>query len=275
METKIYHWVADTRLKHRQSCSKALFYTNILLAVLLMVWLIMGVSFTGLDFFDHRTKHFDYSFAEIFGFVAVYFIIVLGMTFVGINLGITLKPNKFMLGFYGIAMMFVIAIPMWSQNGAVGFAKNTNRVELALMCEYTGRMDWTRPGSPVYNASRDEAVIRDMVNKDAIPFLEMSKKFDKQYLIMNEWMCSDQCPCWSPTDPYNDTNSNQYKFMASLNEHHLNQFGRTKMPLKEGSQLKPFYWESTNRVKAVESFEECIDKWAIKGATGTAKINMN
>ena len=69
-----------------------------------------------------------------------------------------------------------------------------------------------------------------MIDKDAFVFLGMSRKFDSQYLVMNEYMCSSECPCWAPTDPYNDTNSNQYKYMNSLNETHLNLFGRTKMP---------------------------------------------
>jgi len=35
-------------------------------------------------------------------------------------------------------------------------------------------------------------------NQPSLPLLKMATKFDQQYLMLNEYMCSTECPCWSP-----------------------------------------------------------------------------
>ena len=97
-----------------------------------------------MSFTDHRTNRFDDSFVDVVGFIVFYFISILMTTYVGIFLGITLKPNKFMLAGYGSATFVMIAIPMWAQSSTLSFASNTSDKELVDMCTLMDNFGWKK-----------------------------------------------------------------------------------------------------------------------------------
>ncbi len=72
----------------------------------------------------------EWSFAEVLGFVVVYFLLLLVIGSMGICLSLSSAPHKFALGFYGFVLMAVIAIPMWVQNGALAAVAYTSKADL-------------------------------------------------------------------------------------------------------------------------------------------------
>lgn len=101
------------------------------------------------------------------------------------------------------------------------------------------------------------------------PFVKMAAKYDYQYMIADEFMCSDTCPCWSPPqtilgddnsilgDDYSTIRVDPQGKLEAISEEVLNGFGRTKKSSAPDSSLNPLVFESRELKKdnSVQTFE--------------------
>ena len=100
------------------------------------------------------------------------------------------------------------------------------------------------------------------------PFVKLAAKFDYQYMISDEFMCSETCPCWSPVETILANNNTDVRVdvegkIMNMTEEMLNSFGRTKDRFNPDRTLSPLRFENRSWLKknSFQTFEQCFEYW--------------
>ena len=108
------------RLKYQFFMQKLLIIASCILILFSIIVLATGVKFANNDLFhDGKDHSFNKVTGGMVGFLAVFFLIMIGFAACGIQLGRMAKPpNAGVMGF-GIGVFFLVSLPMFIEGGII------------------------------------------------------------------------------------------------------------------------------------------------------------
>ena len=110
--------LAEFRLKNYEILQYQFMITNGLLIFINFLWLIGGVSFTGLNLWDNSSGRLNAALSAVMAMVIIFFVIITFVGVCGIIIGKMNHPQNWMVGFYGLCILLLVCIPMFAEGAA-------------------------------------------------------------------------------------------------------------------------------------------------------------
>lgn len=134
-------------------------------------------------------------FGSLGAFVILFWIIGCGLTIFGCKVSNMESTGKAFPCIYGFFIFFLVMLPMFSQAGVISELQSLSDRDVEHICT----PNWAF-SDPLSKISDKYEWLRALNSDIHTATAKMALKFDSQTLIMNEYMCSDVCPCANPTN---------------------------------------------------------------------------
>jgi hypothetical protein len=77
-----------------------------------------GMNFLGLNIWDNHTGNVNYAISSMYSFFIVFFVFIFIISASGVHIGKQSHPKNWMVGAYGVSVLFLVCIPLFVE----GFA---------------------------------------------------------------------------------------------------------------------------------------------------------
>ena len=90
-----------------------------LLLVMGIIWCILSLQFTGLDFHDKENRNFSWVFASFVIVIVLFTAFLVLISICGICLSSIAAPNKWLLGLYAAGLFLLVIIPNMAEGASL------------------------------------------------------------------------------------------------------------------------------------------------------------
>ena len=204
--------------------TKVFMWSNVVLCFFIFIWMIMGVNFTGLDILSFKNDSLKWIFVSLGAFVIMFWLIGCALSIFGFKMSRQERIGKVFPCVYGFFIFFLVMLPLFSQASFISEISQLDQQDIDHICTPNWKFH-----DPITDISDKFEWLKGLNSDIHNGMAKMAIKFDSQTLIMNEYMCSEVCPCANPTTTniHGETSSPAAAWNA-LDEAKLNVYGRTR-----------------------------------------------